>query len=240
MSKRADCPSTTVASATPEHAAIVRALRELTAEHRDARRSSATSWLACFSIASWFFAEINPLFVGANDCVAGDAKLVVDLNAAERQPEIVRLIEARPTIYPDAIRKLRDGFDYVEVDPKGEIGLLTTGAGLSMMLIDEMTARGGKPLNFCDIRTGLLRGDPARLIKVLGWIRRARRCGWCWSTSSPASPIWPSSPNCSASRWNAPRRSRADRRALVGTRCRRRAAHPRGEAAGHASDRRRR
>ena len=33
-----------------------------------------------------------------------------------------------------------------------------------------MTARRGKPLNFCDIRTGLLRGDPTRLIKVLGWI----------------------------------------------------------------------
>jgi succinyl-CoA synthetase beta subunit len=115
-------------------------------------------------------AEINPLFVGANSCVAGDAKLVVDLNAAERQPEIARLIEAAPEIYPDAVRKLRDGFDYVEVDPKGEIGLLTTGAGLSMMLIDEMTARGGKPLNFCDIRTGLLRGDPTRLIKVMGWI----------------------------------------------------------------------
>ena len=39
-----------------------------------------------------------------------------------------------------------------------------------MMLIDEITAHGGKPLNFCDIRTGLLRGDPTRLIKVLGWI----------------------------------------------------------------------
>ena len=52
----------------------------------------------------------------------------------------------------------------------GEIGLVTTGAGLSMMLIDEMTARGGKPLNFCDIRTGQMRGDPTRLIKVLGWI----------------------------------------------------------------------
>ena len=47
---------------------------------------------------------------------------------------------------------------------------ITTGAGLSMMLIDEMTTRGGKPLNFLDIRTGLLRNDPTRLIKTLGWI----------------------------------------------------------------------
>jgi succinyl-CoA synthetase beta subunit len=115
-------------------------------------------------------AEINPLFVGPHGCIAGDAKIVVDLNAADRQPEIRALIENNPAIYPDAIRKLRDGFDYVEVDSEGEIGLITTGAGLSMMLIDEMTERGGRPINFLDIRTGLLRGDPTRLVKALGWI----------------------------------------------------------------------
>lgn len=64
----------------------------------------------------------------------------------------------------------RRGFDYVELDPDGEIGLVTTGAGLSMMLIDELTARGAKPLNFCDIRTGQMRGSPDRLIRVLEWI----------------------------------------------------------------------
>ncbi len=115
-------------------------------------------------------AEINPLFISAFGCVAGDAKVVVDLNAIERQPRIAAMIAARPEIYADANRKLREGFDYVELDPHGEIGLVTTGAGLSMMLIDELTARGGKPLNFCDIRTGQMRGSPARLQRVLEWI----------------------------------------------------------------------
>src|SRR5580698_2219313 len=115
-------------------------------------------------------AEINPLFVGDGGCVAGDAKVVVDLNAVDRQPRIAELIAARPSIYLDANRKLEEGFDYVELDPEGEIGLVTTGAGLSMMLIDELTARGAKPLNFCDIRTGQMRGSPARLIRVLEWI----------------------------------------------------------------------
>jgi succinyl-CoA synthetase beta subunit len=115
-------------------------------------------------------AEINPLFVSASGCVAGDAKLVVDLGAVERQPRIAELIEARPAIYIDANRKLHEGFDYVELDPEGEIGLVTTGAGLSMMLIDELTARGSRPLNFCDIRTGQMRGSPARLMRVLEWI----------------------------------------------------------------------
>ncbi len=115
-------------------------------------------------------AEINPLFVSAAGCVAGDAKLVVDLGAVERQPRIAALIEARPQTYPDANRKLAEGFDYVDIDPEGEIGLVTTGAGLSMMLIDELTARGMKPLNFCDIRTGQMRGSPARVMRVLEWI----------------------------------------------------------------------
>jgi succinyl-CoA synthetase beta subunit len=114
--------------------------------------------------------EINPLFVSEAGCVAGDAKVVVDLNAVDRQPIIARMIAARPAIYVDACRKIAEGFDYVELDPEGGIGLVTTGAGLSMMLIDELVARGAKPLNFCDIRTGQMRGSPARLIRVLEWI----------------------------------------------------------------------
>ena len=115
-------------------------------------------------------AEINPLFVSSEGCLAGDAKVVVDLNAIDRQPAIAALLRARPSTYADTVRKLDEGFDYVELDPNGEIGLVTTGAGLSMMLVDEMTARGMKPLNFLDIRTGQLRGSPARLIRVLEWI----------------------------------------------------------------------
>ncbi len=115
-------------------------------------------------------AEINPLFISAEGCIAGDAKLVVDLSATERQPAIAGLIAARPQTYADANRKLTEGFDYVEIDQHGEIGLLTTGAGLSMMLIDELAARGMKPLNFCDVRTGQMRGSPARVMRVLEWI----------------------------------------------------------------------
>lgn len=114
--------------------------------------------------------EINPLFVSSVRCVAGDAKVVIDLNAIDRQPRLAAMIAKRPAIYVDACRKIAEGFDYVELDPDGEIGLVTTGAGLSMMLIDELTARGAKPLNFCDIRTGQMRGSPARLIRVLEWI----------------------------------------------------------------------
>jgi succinyl-CoA synthetase beta subunit len=115
-------------------------------------------------------AEINPLFVAGTVCIAGDAKLVIDLNAIDRQDDLAALIKRRADVYVDADRKLSEGFDYVELDPRGEVGLITTGAGLSMMLVDEMIQRGMKPLNFCDIRTGQMRGSPARLMRVLEWI----------------------------------------------------------------------
>jgi succinyl-CoA synthetase beta subunit len=158
----------------PEQAAMHAAIRELAASEPSDRSAAlidnGDKLARLFLQHELMLAEINPLFVGPHGCIAGDAKIVVDLNAADRQPEIRALIENNPAIYPDAIRKLRDGFDYVEVDSEGEIGLITTGAGLSMMLIDEMTERGGRPINFLDIRTGLLRGDPTRLVKALGWI----------------------------------------------------------------------
>jgi len=159
---------------TPDIDAIAAAVTDLVAaepsQQRDAIVAIGRRLATLLLQHELALAEINPLFISAFGCVAGDAKVVVDFNAIERQPRIAAMIEARPEIYADANRKLREGFDYVELDPAGEIGLVTTGAGLSMMLIDELTARGGKPLNFCDIRTGQMRGSPARLQRVLEWI----------------------------------------------------------------------
>ena len=115
--------------------------------------------------------EINPLLVlDGGRWLAGDAKIVTDDNALPRQQELESLVKSRAQAYPDVARKLEHGFDYVVVDPHGEIGLLTTGAGLSMMLIDELRAAGLKPYNFLDIRTGGLRGETRRLTQVLKWV----------------------------------------------------------------------
>ena len=119
--------------------------------------------------------EVNPLFVHADGSwVAGDAKVVTDDNALARQEPLRELLEERAGAYPDVARKEEHGFDYVVVDPGGEIGLLTTGAGLSMMLIDELRAAGLKPYNFLDIRTGGLRGEVKRLVQVLQWLTEGR------------------------------------------------------------------
>jgi succinyl-CoA synthetase beta subunit len=118
---------------------------------------------------------INPLFVRPDGSwVAGDAKLVTDDSALARRPELRALLERRAAVYPEAALKHHHGFDYVVVDPQGEIGLLTTGAGLSMMLIDELRDAGLKPYNFLDIRTGGLRGEAGRLIQVLEWIAEGK------------------------------------------------------------------
>ncbi|MGQ0750837.1 MAG: ATP-grasp domain-containing protein [Betaproteobacteria bacterium] len=119
--------------------------------------------------------EINPLFVLPDGSwIAGDAKMITDDSALPRQRAVSELLEHRASAYPEAHLKLHYGCDYVVVDADGEIGLLTTGAGLSMMLIDELREAGLRPYNFLDVRTGGLRGDPSRLVHVLSWIAQGR------------------------------------------------------------------
>jgi succinyl-CoA synthetase beta subunit len=158
-----------------EPAALNAAVGELAAKWPGAAgaalRSAGERLAAMFLEKEAMLAEINPLFVHSDGSwVAGDAKVVTDDNALERQAEIKALLERRAHAYPEANVKLVHGFDYVVVDPEGDIGLLTTGAGLSMMLIDELRQQGLKPYNFLDIRTGGMRGDPARLVSVLQWL----------------------------------------------------------------------
>jgi succinyl-CoA synthetase beta subunit len=115
--------------------------------------------------------EVNPLFI-RNDgsWVAGDMRFAVEDNAMVRQPRLSDLVHRRADAYPEMELKLTNGFDFIVIDPEGEIGLVTTGAGLSLQVLDELAARGHNAFNFCDIRTGQLRGDPTRLIHVLKWI----------------------------------------------------------------------
>jgi len=171
-----------VASAVvaPEAQAMVHAVETLAAGAPDAVRralvAAAAPLARIFLERDALLLEINPLFVRADGSwIAGDAKMVVDDNALLRQPEVVRLLEARTHVYPETWLKWKHGFDYVVVDPEGELGLLTTGAGLSMMLIDELRASGIRPYNFLDVRTGGLRGDATRLVQVLSWIAEGPR-----------------------------------------------------------------
>jgi succinyl-CoA synthetase beta subunit len=146
--------------ASPARETIVRAAKQLIAEF--------------FALEATLL-EVNPLFIRPNGSwTAGDLKLVIDDNALVRQPRLCSLIRRRADAYPEMALKLNHGFDFVVVDPDGEIGLVTTGAGLSMQMIDELAERGHPAFNFCDIRTGQLRGNPTRLINVFQWIAAGR------------------------------------------------------------------
>ena len=168
------------ASAAPDPVALAAQADALTRgypAHTARALSGAGRELAqIFLAAELALLEVNPLFVRPDGSwIAGDTKIVTDDNALYRQSAQRALLESRREAYPAAYLKLRHGCDYVVVDPEGEIGLLTTGAGLSMMLIDELRAAGFRPYNFLDVRTGGLRGDPARLVNVLEWIAEGRR-----------------------------------------------------------------
>ena len=165
--------------AQPDYAALAACVQRLAAGMPGAKaqalREAGERLARVFLDNELMLAEINPLFVKTDGgWIAGDAKIVTDDNALVRQPALRDLLEQRATAYPEAALKLNHGFDYVVVDPQGEIGLLTTGAGLSMMLIDELRASGLRPYNFLDIRTGGLRGETKRLVQVLHWIARGR------------------------------------------------------------------
>ena len=156
-------------------ACVQRLAHNLPPDVAPAIRNAAVPLCRAFAGLEALLLEINPLFVRADGTwVAGDAKIVSDDNALPRQPELRNLLERRSHAYPEAAFKLEHGFDYVVVDERGEIGLLTTGAGLSMMLIDELREAGLKPYNFLDIRTGGLRGETGRLVQVLERIAQGR------------------------------------------------------------------
>jgi succinyl-CoA synthetase beta subunit len=164
----------------PDVEAITRAVCDLTGSMpsplAEALNDAAGRIARVFIDREALLIEVNPLFVQPDGTwIAGDAKFVTDDNALARQPGLRALLEQRAAAYPESALKLHHGFDYVVVDPEGEIGLLTTGAGLSMMLIDELRAAGLRPYNFLDIRTGGLRGETTRLVNVLEWIARGPR-----------------------------------------------------------------
>jgi succinyl-CoA synthetase beta subunit len=159
------------AAVPPEAAAVERAARgmagELDGSCRIALLEAARQLAAAFFDMEALLLEVNPLFVRDDGSwIVGDAKIILDDNALARHDDLSALVHARACAYPETAFKLAEDFDYVDLDPHGEVGLVTTGAGLSMMLVDQMSEAGLRAFNFLDIRTGQMRGDPRRLLRV--------------------------------------------------------------------------
>ena len=96
--------------------------------------------------------EINPLALTSDGrLVLLDCKLEVDDNALARQPEFNEIYLAGLSEREQRARQL--GVSYVPLD--GDIGVITSGAGLGMATLDLLQQRGLAPADFLDTGGGI-------------------------------------------------------------------------------------
>lgn len=116
--------------------------------------------------------EFNPLAVTTTgDIIALDVKMVLDDNALGRHPELAGLRD-EDEIDPQEREADRYEHNYVRMD--GNIGLMTTGAGLGLAAIDLIKDEGGEPANFMDTRPMASRQQIAEGILLLLRDKRVR------------------------------------------------------------------
>lgn len=93
--------------------------------------------------------EINPIALTKNDSViALDAVLNIDDNSLFRHPELImRRGKSEKEFHAEQICR-EMSWTYIEMD--GDIGILSSGAGLTMAILDLIQQRGGSAANFLD------------------------------------------------------------------------------------------
>ena len=95
--------------------------------------------------------EINPLALTKHGkVVALDAFLNVDDDSLFRHPDLVgpRGMSREEFEFEQSLKEKK--WKYIEMDPDGEIGILSSGAGITMAILDLLKMRGGRPANFLD------------------------------------------------------------------------------------------
>jgi len=107
--------------------------------------------------------EINPLVMTPSGLIAVDGKMILDDDAAFRQP-IIQTLQERKLSEREKLAK-KAGFSFVELS--GEIGILANGAGLTMALLDVLSELGLQPANFLDVGGG---ASKERVYKALDLI----------------------------------------------------------------------
>lgn len=96
--------------------------------------------------------EINPLAVLTDGTLALlDCKLEIDDNGLPRQPELAEVY--RQSLSSRELRALDLGVSYVPLE--GDIGVITSGAGMGMCTLDLLKQHGLAPANFLDTGGGI-------------------------------------------------------------------------------------
>ena len=92
--------------------------------------------------------EVNPLVLAGGSLLALDAAAAIDEDALFRQAPLVRprgQSEAEFAVETDHRQR---GWTFLRLG--GDIGILSSGAGITMAILDLMRAGGGRPANFLD------------------------------------------------------------------------------------------
>lgn len=111
----------------------------------------ARSLVQCFFTCEAITTEINPLAVDEKgELCALDAKVEIDDSAMFRVRDVLGLKREGKASDPFEEEARRAGVSYVGLD-RGNIGLITGGAGLGMASMDMIAAHGGEPANFLDL-----------------------------------------------------------------------------------------
>jgi succinyl-CoA synthetase beta subunit len=96
--------------------------------------------------------EINPLAVLEDGTLALlDCKLEIDDNGLARQPELIEVY--RQSLSSRELRARELGVSYVPLE--GDIGVITSGAGLGMCTLDLLKQQNLVPANFLDTGGGI-------------------------------------------------------------------------------------
>lgn len=106
--------------------------------------------------------EINPLVLTPKgDCLALDAKAVIDDAALKRQKMVQT--DNLPTNELE-MRAANIGVNYVALD--GTIAVIAGGAGLGMATVDMVAYCGGKPASFLDTGGGISTDNMAEALRI--------------------------------------------------------------------------
>ncbi|OQY27203.1 MAG: hypothetical protein B6244_11360 [Candidatus Cloacimonetes bacterium 4572_55] len=93
--------------------------------------------------------EINPIVrIKDNSLMAVDAVLNINDNSLFRHPETVELKKQRSDLDPIAEEAVEKSWTYIDLP--GDIAILSSGAGLTMTILDLIHLAGGSAANFLD------------------------------------------------------------------------------------------
>ncbi|MDE1921425.1 MAG: ADP-forming succinate--CoA ligase subunit beta [Candidatus Omnitrophica bacterium] len=134
------------------------------------RKSSTTilqKLLKLFFEKDCSLAEINPFVInGEGNLMAVDAKVIIDDNALDRQPEAAALRDMKYED-PDELEAKTKGLSFVKLE--GNVGCIVNGAGLAMGTMDGVNLLGGRPANFLDVGGS---SNPEKVLNALKIILR--------------------------------------------------------------------